>query len=66
MKIYKNHDKYQEENLQNIEDLLSETIGGRYENQPEDYPPSEWRQYQEHTAELKVIRNRITHIKKCV
>lgn len=66
MKTYKDHDKWQRDNLQRIEDLLNETIGGRYEDYPEDYPPSEWKQYQEHTAELKVIRSRIIEIKKCV
>lgn len=61
-----NHDNLQREYLQKVEDNLSETIGSRYTVSPDSYPPSEWKQYQEHTAELKTIRDRITRIIKAI
>lgn len=48
--------KYQNELLQSAIDKLVELEGSRFVVAPEDYPPSEWKQYKYDTEEIQRVR----------
>ncbi len=55
----KENTKWQNDELENAYKSICTILGGRLTVSPEDYPPSEWRQYRQNTLSLTTIRDLI-------
>lgn len=56
--------QWQHEELDNAYKSITTIIGGRHITAPDDYPPSEWRQYKQITTKLHDVRALISEIIK--
>jgi len=56
--------KYQNELLEDAIGKLLELEGSRFAIAPEDYPPSEWKQYKYDTEEIQRVRADVELLQK--